>query len=121
MIPTPINIKDKLSTFSEHWCPKIIARMNDIDFKLCKFQGDFIWHKHEETDEVFIVLDGVMHIDFRDGSVDINTGEMIVVPKGVEHKPSALDECRIMTIEPIGTVNTGDAGGNRTSPVDAWI
>jgi len=78
-----INLKEKLSLFSEHWSPKIVARMNDIHFKLVKFQGDFIWHSHEETDETFIVIDGAMAIDFRDGRVDLATGEMFVVPSGV--------------------------------------
>ena len=116
-----INLKEKLSLFSEHWSPKIVARMNDIRFKLVKFQGDFIWHSHEETDETFIVIDGAMAIDFRDGRVDLATGEMFVVPSGVEHKPSAEAECRVMVIEPTGTVNTGDTGGAMTAENDVWI
>lgn len=116
-----INLKEKLSLFSEHWSPKIVARMNDTHFKLVRFQGDFVWHSHEETDETFIVLDGAMAIDFRDGRVDLRSGEMFVVPRGVDHKPRADAECKIMVIEPAGTVNTGDAGGALTAENDVWI
>lgn len=117
----PINLKEKLSKFAEHWKPKIIARMNDYHFKLVKFQGEFVWHRHNDTDEVFIVLDGEMSIAFRDGSIDLKTGEMVVVPKGVEHKPSAGKECRAMLVEPSGTRNTGTAGGERTAADNVWI
>jgi mannose-6-phosphate isomerase-like protein (cupin superfamily) len=121
MEPKPINFKDKLSQFSAHWSPKIIARMNDVHFKVVKFQGDFIWHRHEDTDEVFIVLDGEMTIAFRDGSVELKAGEMAVVPKGAEHKPFADRECRALLVEQAGTVNTGDAGGEMTAEDDVWI
>ena len=87
---TAINIKDKLSAFSEHWKPKIIARMNDYHFKVVKFKGEFVWHSHPETDEVFIVLEGRMAIAFRDKTIDLDKGEMLIVPKGVEHKPIAV-------------------------------
>lgn len=116
-----INFEEKLSKFSEHWAPKIIARMNDYHFKVVKFQGQFVWHRHEETDEVFIVLEGEMAIDFRDGSVQIKTGEMFVVPKGVEHKPFAEKECKAMLVEPSGTINTGDTGGAMTAEDNIWI
>lgn len=118
---TPVNFNEKLKLFSEHWTPKIIAQLNDYHFKLTKLQGDFIWHDHKETDEVFIVLDGDMRIDFRDGCANLKKGEMYVVPKGVEHKPYAEKECSILLIEPAGTLNTGDAGGVRTSPNDVWV
>ena len=121
MTSSVINFKDKLAKFSEHWSPKIIARMNDYHFKLVKIQGNFVWHRHAETDEVFIVLEGEMRIEFRDGEVDLRTGEMFVVPKGVEHKPCAERECRILLVEPVGTVNTGDAGGELTAKDIAWI
>lgn len=117
----PINFKEKLAKFSDHWSPKIIAKMNDYHFKLVKFQGDFIWHSHDDTDEVFITIDGEMSIEFRDGRVDLKTGEMFVVPKGVEHKPFANKECKIMLIEPAGTINTGDAGGELTAEENVWI
>jgi mannose-6-phosphate isomerase-like protein (cupin superfamily) len=116
-----VNLKEKLAEFSEHWSPKIIAQMNDYHFKLVKFKGDFVWHSHSDTDETFIVLDGEMSIDFRDGKVDLNAGEMFVVPKGVEHKPFAKEECRIMLVEPVGTVNTGNTKGDLTAEGDVWI
>jgi mannose-6-phosphate isomerase-like protein (cupin superfamily) len=117
----PINLAEKLSKFSDHWSPKIIARMNEYHFKLVKFQGEFVWDDHKDTDEVFIVLDGAMAIHFRDGSVSLKAGEMFVIPKGVEHMTSAASECRVMLVETAGTVNTGDAGGDKTAPTDVWI
>jgi mannose-6-phosphate isomerase-like protein (cupin superfamily) len=116
-----ININEKLSKFSEHWKPKIIAQMNNYHFKIVKFQGEFVWHKHDDTDEVFIVLDGEMSIAFRDGSVALKTGELFVVPKGAEHKPSAGDECKVMLVEPAGTMNTGNAAGEMTADDNVWI
>ena len=117
----PINLQAKLSKFSEHWSPKIIAQMNDYHFKIAKAQGEFIWHDHPETDEVFLVLNGQLAIQFRDGRVELNEGEMFVVPKGVEHKPVAENECHILLIEPAGTVNTGDVVNEKTAPNDMWI
>jgi len=119
--PSVINFADKLSKFSDQWTPKVIAQMNDYQFKLAKIQGEFVWHRHAETDEVFIVLDGEMTIELRDGSVHLKAGEMFAVPKGIEHKPSAKAECKIMLMEPCGVVNTGDAGGAYTAPNDVWI
>jgi mannose-6-phosphate isomerase-like protein (cupin superfamily) len=116
-----INFIEKLSKFSEHWKPKIIAQMNDYHFKIVKFQGQFVWHRHNDTDEVFIVLDGEMSIAFRDGAVALKAGEMFVVPKGAEHKPSAGDECKVMLVEPAGTINTGSAGGEMTADDNVWI
>jgi mannose-6-phosphate isomerase-like protein (cupin superfamily) len=116
-----INFEEKLAGFSEHWSPRIVAQMNDYHFKLVKIEGDFVWHRHAETDEVFIVLDGEMAIDFRDGRVGLKRGEMLVVPKGVEHKPFAQEECKILLVEPAGTINTGDAGGELTAEGDVWI
>jgi mannose-6-phosphate isomerase-like protein (cupin superfamily) len=116
-----INFQDKLSRFTDHWAPKVVAQLNDYQLKLVKIQGEFVWHSHADTDEVFIVLEGRMRIELRDGAVDLGPGEMFVVPKGVEHKPSALDECRILLVEPSGVVNTGDARGARTAPNDVWI
>lgn len=117
----PINLQGKLSKFSEHWSPKIIAQMNNYHFKLAKVQGEFVWHDHPETDEVFIVLQGQLEIQFRDGNVLLNEGEMFIVPKGVEHKPVAEDECHILLVEPAGTVNTGDVVDDKTAPTDVWI
>ena len=116
-----INLQDKLSKFSEHWSPKIVAQMNDYHFKLAKVQGEFIWHDHPETDEVFLVLKGRLEIHLRDGVVTLNEGDMYVVPKGMEHKPVAESECHIMLIEPAGTVNTGDVVNEKTAANDVWI
>ena len=116
-----INFEEKLAKFSEHWSPKIVAQMNEYHFKLVKFQGEFVWHNHASTDEVFIVLDGQMAIDFRDGRVELKTGEMFVVPKGVDHKPLTEDECKILLVEPAGTINTGNAAGELTAEDDVWI
>jgi len=109
----PINLAEKLAKFSEHWSPKIIAQMNDYHFKLVKFQGEFVWHDHKHTDEVFIVLDGEMTIHFRYGDVSVKKGGLFVIPKGVEHKTSATMECHAMVVESTGTINTGDARGKR--------
>ena len=117
----PINFHDKLLKISEPWSPKNIAQMNDYHFKLVKVQGEFIWHDHPETDEVFIVLAGQLELQFRDGSVVLNEGEMFVVPKGVEHKPVAGQECHILLVEPAGTVNTGEIVNERTTANDVWI
>jgi mannose-6-phosphate isomerase-like protein (cupin superfamily) len=118
---TSINFRQKLSLFSERWRAKVIAEMNDYQFKLVKLEGDFIWHDHKDTDETFIVLEGELRIDFRDGAVRIRSGEMFVVPKGVEHKPFAAEEVKLLLIEPRGVVNTGERGGELTAPGDVWI
>lgn len=116
-----ISFKNKLGKFSERWSPKVIAELNDYQFKLVKIKGDFVWHSHPETDEAFIILDGKLSIDFRDGKVELSAGELFVVPKGVEHKPYAQDECSLLLVEPKGTLNTGDAGGELTAAQDLWI
>jgi len=116
-----VNFEQKLGLFDQHWTPKVIAEMNDYQFKIVKIQGDFVWHDHPDTDETFIVLDGRLRIDFRDGHVDIGSGEMYVVPKGVEHKPFAEDEVKVLLIEPRGVVNTGDNDGELTAANDVWI
>jgi mannose-6-phosphate isomerase-like protein (cupin superfamily) len=117
----PVSIEEKFKKFSEVFQPKVIARMNDYEFKLARVKGDFVWHSHAKTDETFLVIDGEMIIEFRDGSVTLRSGEMFVVPRGKEHKPFAASECKIMLIEPVGTVNTGGAGGNMTAANDVWI
>ena len=116
-----INIQQKLSLFEEQWKPKVIAEMNDYQFKIVKIEGDFVWHDHPETDEAFIVLDGELRIDFRDGAVNIGAGEMFVVPKGLEHKPYAEKEVKMMLIVPRGVLNTGHEGGEFTAENDVWI
>lgn len=116
-----INFRDKLARFSDRWSPKVVAQMNDYQFKLVKIQGEFVWHSHADTDDVFIVLDGEMSIELPDGKVDLKAGEMFVVPKGIEHKPVAGRECMLLLVEPVGTINTGDAGGELTAENDVWI
>ena len=118
---TPINLGKKFALFDEQWQPKVIAEMNDYQFKVVKLKGDFVWHDHKDTDETFIVIEGDLRIDFRDGAVHVRAGEMFVVSKGVEHKPYAEDEVKLMLIEPRGVLNTGHAGGERTAQNDVWI
>ena len=118
---TPLNFQEKLTKFSDRWSPKVIAEMNDYQFKLVKVQGDFVWHSHPDTDEVFIVLHGQMTIEFRDNTVNLSAGEMYVVPRGVEHKPCAADECHMLLVEPRGVVNTGDIVDSKTAQNDVWI
>ena len=117
-----VNFGEKLSKFSEQWTPKVIAEMNDYQFKLVKIEGEFVWHEHPDTDEAFIVIEGSMRIDFEDGSlVDLEEGEMYVVRKGVRHRPCAQSECKVMLVEPKGVVNTGDAESELTAPNDEWV
>ena len=116
-----LNFAQKLGLFDEHWTPKVIAEMNDYQFKIVKIQGDFVWHNHDDTDETFIVIEGSLRIDFRDGHVDLNQGEMYVVAKGIEHKPYAENEARLLLIEPRGVLNTGEQGGERTAANNVWI
>ncbi|NEZ56395.1 cupin domain-containing protein [Leptolyngbyaceae cyanobacterium CCMR0081] len=118
---TALNFQEKLAKFSDRWSPKVIAEMNDYQFKLVKLKGDFVWHAHKDTDEVFIVVDGQMIIEFRDGAVELSTGEMFVVPKGIEHKPHAEKECYMLLIEPRGVVNTRDTVGEKTAQNGIWI
>ena len=117
-----VNFREKLSKFSEQWTPKVIAEMNEYQFKLVKIEGVFVWHDHQDTDEAFIVIEGSMRIDFDDGSsVELDEGEMYVVPRGVRHRPCADSECRVMLVEPKGVVNTGDADSDLTAPNDEWV
>jgi mannose-6-phosphate isomerase-like protein (cupin superfamily) len=116
-----INLKDKLSKFNDLWSPKVIGEMNDYQFKLIKITGDFEWHSHPDTDKVFFTLEGEMIIDFRDGQVKISEGEMFILPKGVEMKPSAEKECHIMLVEPRSLVNTGGTESELTAANDTWI
>jgi mannose-6-phosphate isomerase-like protein (cupin superfamily) len=120
-MPEAINLADKLSKITDHWQPRVVAELNDYQFKLVKIEGDFVWHNHADTDEAFIVIEGELRIDFRDGAVTLGPGEMYVVKKGVEHKPYAAREVHMMLLEPRGVTNTGDAGGERTAPNDVWI
>ena len=118
---TKINLKSKFDKFHEQWSPKIIAEMNDYHFKLVKIKNEFIWHEHEDTDEVFIVIEGKIGIEFENETIEINEGEMIVVPKGKKHRPFAKKEAKIMLIEPRGVVNTGNIESEITAASDQWI
>ena len=116
-----VNLADKFSLITKQWDPKIIAQLNDYHFKIAKIQGEFVWHSHPETDEVFLVVDGSLTIQLREGDLHLAPGELCVIPRGVEHKPAAEQECQILMVEPAGTLNTGDAGGERTIPETEWI
>jgi mannose-6-phosphate isomerase-like protein (cupin superfamily) len=116
-----INFKSKFEKFNDLWSPKVIAEMNDYQLKLVKIKDDFVWHDHNDTDEVFIVISGVIWIEFKDETIQINTGEMIVVPKGTKHRPYATEEAQIMLVEPKGVVNTGDIESDLTALDDQWI
>lgn len=116
-----INLRQKFKKFDEHWTPKVIAEMNDYQFKIVKLQGDFVWHDHPETDEAFLVIEGELRIDFRDGQVHLGPGELFIVPRGVEHKPFAEHEVKLMLIEPKGVVNTGAAETDLTAKNDVFI
>ncbi|ROO35091.1 cupin domain-containing protein [Pseudomonas sp. 7SR1] len=117
---SPVNFAQKCALFQDRWAPKVVAEMNDYQFKLARLEGDFIWHSHADTDETFIVLEGELRIDFRDGWVTIGAGEMYVVKKGIEHRPSAAREAKVLLIEPRGVINTGETH-ERTAQNDVWI
>lgn len=116
-----INLAEKLAKFSEHWSPRVVAEMNDYQFKLVKLQGEFVWHTHDDTDEVFLVVQGEMEIGFRDRDVVLRAGEMFVVPKGIEHITRAKAECHAMIIEPRGVINTGEVDSELTAKNDVWV
>jgi mannose-6-phosphate isomerase-like protein (cupin superfamily) len=120
MVP-PVNLAEKLSKVSELWSPRVVAELNDYQFKVVKLQGEFVWHTHDDTDEAFIVLEGQMEIGFRDGAVSLGAGDLYVVPKGVEHITRAASECHALVVEPRGVVNTGDRGGSLTARNDVWL
>ena len=114
----PVDLAERLSQFSEHWSPKVVARLNDYEVKVVKVEGEFVWHTHEDTDELFLVIDGELTIQLRDGDVVLRPGQLYVVPRGVEHCPSADGEVHAVLVEPTGVVNTGDAGGPMTAQYD---
>lgn len=120
-MPEPINLQQKLNLISEQWSPRVVAEMNEIQFKLAKVQGEFVWHSHAETDEAFYIVKGKLTILLREGEVNLSEGELYVVQKGVEHNVLAEEECHMMLIEPRGVVNTGEAGGDKTAELDVWI
>ena len=116
-----VNLSGKFSLFSEHWTPKIIAELNDYQIKIVKVEGDFVWHDHSDTDEFFFVIEGTLFIEFESETMELNAGELYVVPKGVQHRPFAHGECKVMLIEPRGVVNTGEASSDLTASNDVWI
>jgi mannose-6-phosphate isomerase-like protein (cupin superfamily) len=111
----PVDIGERLSLFSEQWAPKVVARLNDYEVKVVKLEGEFVWHTHDDTDELFLVTSGKLTIQMRDGNVVVASGQLFVVPRGIEHCPLADGEAHVMLIEPAGVVNTGDAGGDFTA------
>lgn len=117
-VSSAVDLEHKLSLISDLWSPKVVARMNDDEVKLVKMHGEFVWHRHDETDELFLVLRGHLRIQLRDGAVDLDPGQLYVVPRGVEHCPVADEETHALLLEPRGVVNTGDAGGELTAPYD---
>ena len=118
MTNVPIDLAQKLASFSKHWSPKVVARLNDYEIKVVKIQGEFVWHTHDDTDELFLVIDGELVIQLREGDVTRRPGQMFVVPRGVEHCPMADGEVHAVLIEPVGVVNTGSAGGPLTAAYD---
>ena len=116
-----INLNQKFALFNEHWTPKIISELNDYQIKIVKVKGDFVWHNHSNTDEFFLVIEGTLYIEFESETMELNAGEMYVVPKGVQHRPYAREECKIMLIEPPGVVNTGEADSELTASNDVWV
>lgn len=116
-----IDLRQKLGLFDDLWHPRVVAELNDIQFKVVKFEGDFVWHKHDDTDEAFLVIRGEMIVEFRGRVVRIGEGQLYVVPKGEEHITRAEKECHALIIEPRGVVNTGESGGELTAPLDDWI
>jgi mannose-6-phosphate isomerase-like protein (cupin superfamily) len=113
-----VDLSEMFDRFSEHWSPKRVARLNDYEVKLVKIQGDFVWHAHDDTDELFLVIDGQLTIQLRDRDIVLGPGQLFVVPQGVEHRPRADGEVKALLIEPTGVVNTGDAGGDLTAIVE---
>lgn len=111
---TKINLAEKFTKFSEHWSPKIVGELNGQMVKLVKFQGPFVWHHHDDEDEMFLVVKGSFRMELRDGNIELKEGEFLIVPRGVEHRPVADQECEVLLFEPATTVNTGNAGGERT-------
>ena len=116
-----VNLQEKFAKFSDHWSPKIVGALNDLHIKAVKVKGEFVWHSHDDTDELFLVITGSLVIRMRDGEVSVGAGEFFVVPRGVEHMPVAEHECDVLLFEPAGTVNTGNAGGERTVASEPWI
>ena len=116
-----VNLEEKFGLLTEHWQPRVVAELNDYQFKIARVKGEFVWHDHADTDEAFFVLEGTLRIDLPDGAVEIGPGELYVVPRGVRHRPVAEDEVKLLLVEPRGVVNTGDERGDLTAEGDVWI
>ena len=116
-----VNLSEKFSLFSEHWTPKIIAELNDYQIKIVKVKGDFVWHNHSDTDEFFFVIEGTLFIEFESKTMQLDAGELYVVPQGIQHRPYAKEECKVLLIEPRGVVNTGEADSELTASNDVWV
>ncbi|MBN1681176.1 MAG: cupin domain-containing protein [Anaerolineae bacterium] len=116
-----VNIAQKLAKFDEHWSPRIAGELNDCYIKLARIKGEFVWHHHDDEDELFLVIKGRLTMKLRDGDVEVGEGEFIIVPKGVEHKPVAEDECHIMLLEPKTTLHTGNVESERTVTDQPWV
>lgn len=116
-----VNLSEKFSLFSEHWTPKIIAELNDYQIKIVKVKGDFVWHNHFDTDEFFFVIEGTLFIEFESKTMQLDAGELYVVPQGIQHRPYAKEECKVLLIEPRGVVNTGEADSELTASNDVWV
>jgi mannose-6-phosphate isomerase-like protein (cupin superfamily) len=117
----PININSKFNLFSDYWSPKVIAEMNNYQFKVVKIKGDFVWHDHKNTDETFIVIEGSMKIKLKNQTISLKAGEMIVIKKGEKHMPFSNKECKVLIIEPKGVANTGEEGGKFLAKNNMWI
>lgn len=121
MQPSPVDLAAKFALFADQWSPKVVAQLDDVQFKLARLQGEFVWHSHPEADEAFLVVEGRLTIETRAGDMHLERGQMVVIPKGMEHRPVAPEECHVMLIERVGVVNTGDTESDRTAPNDVWI
>lgn len=117
----PVNLMQKATLIDQPWSPRVVAEMNDYQFKVVRIEGEFIWHSHPETDEAFLVLEGTLRIDLLDSCVHVQAGELYVVPRGIAHRTAAKGEAKVMMIEPRGVLNTGHEGGERTAENDLWI
>jgi mannose-6-phosphate isomerase-like protein (cupin superfamily) len=120
-VPDKVNLEDMLARIPDCWNPRIVAELNGQHVKLARLQGEFVWHRHEHEDELFLVLDGTLRMEFRDRSLVLDPGELVVVPRGTEHRPVAEDEVRVLLFEPVGTLNTGDAEDERTVERPEWL
>lgn len=121
MPASAINLLEKFQLFNDFWQPRVVAELNDYQVKLARIEGEFVWHDHADTDELFICLEGSMTIEMKEGDVHLSAGDLYVVPKGVPHKPVAHGECKILLLEPRGVVNTGSEQSNRTAENDLWV